>query len=113
MDRTWHSKPIEEALEELETDSIGLKEDEAERRLEKYGPNELLEKKRTSGLRIFLNQFRDIFVVMLLIATAIAFFAAYVENKAQTDTLTIAAIEFSTQLLGSFKNTALRRRWKR
>ena len=100
MGGTWHSKPIEEVLEELQTDSIGLKEDEARQRLEKYGPNELSERKRTSGLKIFLNQFRDIFVIMLIIATVIAFFAAYVENKAQTDTLTIAAIVILNSVVG-------------
>jgi Ca2+-transporting ATPase len=100
MDRTWHSKPIEEVLEGLQTDSIGLKEDEARQRLEQYGPNELKERKRASGLKIFLNQFKDIFVVMLLIATAIAFFAAYVENEPQTDTLTIAAIVILNSVVG-------------
>ncbi|MCW3985424.1 MAG: cation-translocating P-type ATPase [Candidatus Bathyarchaeota archaeon] len=95
MSEAWHSKSIETVLEELHADSLGLKEEEVKQRLEKYGLNELKERKRTSALQIFLNQFKDIFVVMLLIATAISF--AVGET---TDAATIATIVVLNSVVG-------------
>ncbi|UCH32800.1 MAG: calcium-translocating P-type ATPase, PMCA-type [Candidatus Bathyarchaeota archaeon] len=100
MGNAWHSKTIESVLEELHTDSLGLGSGEIKERLEKYGPNKLVERKGTSALQIFINQFKDIFVIMLLIATAIAFFAAYAQNEPQTDTATIAAIVVLNSIVG-------------
>jgi len=100
MSDSWHSKKVEMVLEELETDPLGLKAEEAAERLVKYGPNELKERKRTSPIQIFFNQFKDIFVIMLLIATAIAFIAAYAQNESQTDTATIAAIVVLNAVVG-------------
>ncbi len=100
MGKPWHSESIETVLDELQTDPVGLEEEEVKSRLEEYGPNELKETKGTSGLQIFLNQFKDIFVIMLLIATAISFFAAYVEAEPQIDTITIAAIVVLNAVVG-------------
>jgi len=62
----------EEALQTLKTDLHGLDEKEARRRLDEYGPNELLEKKKISPIKIFLGQFKDFLVIILLIATLIS-----------------------------------------
>jgi Ca2+-transporting ATPase len=95
MSKTWHSKSIETVLEELQTDPLGLKEEEVKQRLEKYGLNELKETKRTTALQIFLNQFKDIFVIMLLIATTISFAVGEI-----TDAVTIAAIVVLNAVVG-------------
>lgn len=95
MSNAWHSKSIETVLKELQTDPLGLTEAEAKQRLEKYGPNELKERKGTSALEIFLNQFKDIFVIMLLIATGISF--AVGETA---DAVTIAAIVVLNSIVG-------------
>lgn len=95
MSKAWHSQKIETVLEELQTNPLGLTEEEAKSRLEKYGPNELKEAKRTTALEIFINQFKDIFVIMLLIATAISFAVGEA-----TDALTIAAIVVLNAIVG-------------
>ncbi len=100
MTKGWQSEPIEAVLEELQTDPLGLKDEEVRQRLEKYGFNELKERKGTSAFTIFLNQFKDIFVIMLLIATVIAFVAAYTQREPQTDTITIAAIVVLNSVVG-------------
>ncbi|UCB59703.1 MAG: cation-translocating P-type ATPase [Candidatus Bathyarchaeota archaeon] len=100
MAKTWHSKKTESVLDELQTDSLGLTESEAQRRLEEYGPNELTVKKGVSAFQIVLNQFKDIFVIMLLIATAISFITAYIEGQPQVDTITIAAIVILNAVVG-------------
>jgi len=64
---------IEEALRSLGTSREGLSSEEVQHRLQEYGYNELVERKRVTLLEIFLSQFKDVFVIMLLIATAISF----------------------------------------
>jgi len=100
MAKAWHSKKTETVLEELQTDPLGLTDEEAKSRLEKYGPNELKERKGVSAFQIFLNQFKDIFVIMLLIATAISYATAYIEGESQIDTITIAAIVILNSVIG-------------
>jgi P-type Ca2+ transporter type 2C len=66
----WHLKSIDHVLEELDSTPEGLSADEAARRLEKWGPNELIEKKRRSPVLMFVDQFRD-FMILVLIAAAV------------------------------------------
>lgn len=66
----WHTKTVGEVLDLLKTDKeAGLTEEEARRRLEKFGYNELEEKKGRSPLKIFISQFND-FMIWILIAAA-------------------------------------------
>ncbi len=71
MSLEWHAVETEKLMGALKTSQEGLSKEEAERLLEKFGPNELVERKRVTPLQIFLNQFKDIFVIMLLIAVFI------------------------------------------
>ncbi|MFQ6064766.1 MAG: cation-translocating P-type ATPase [Candidatus Bathyarchaeia archaeon] len=71
MSKAWHAMEKEELMDALRASENGLSEEEAKRRLEEFGPNELVERKRATPFQIFLNQFKDIFVIMLLIAVAI------------------------------------------
>jgi Ca2+-transporting ATPase len=66
----WHQKNINEAIEDLGSSFQGLSSEEARSRLEKYGPNELIEKKKKTPFMMFLDQFRD-FMILVLIAAAI------------------------------------------
>ncbi|RLF00277.1 MAG: ATPase [Thermoprotei archaeon] len=67
----WHSLRIEEVLERLGTGLEGLSEAEARRRLEEYGPNELRER-RVNPLLMFLRQFANFLVYILLAATLLS-----------------------------------------
>lgn len=69
----WHQKTVREILAEFKTDPIsGLTSKEAQRRLREYGPNLLPEKPKPSLLSKFINQFRDVLILILLFATAIS-----------------------------------------
>lgn len=100
MSKAWHSKTVDDVFEDFQTGPLGLKDEEAKERLERYGLNELIEAKRTSALKIFLRQFKDIFVIMLLVATAIAFVSAQAQGESQVDTITIAAIVVLNSVVG-------------
>ncbi|WP_133716436.1 cation-translocating P-type ATPase [Methylocaldum gracile] len=67
---SWHSQPVDRILQELKTEAEGLSADEARRRLEEYGPNEIRKGREISPLRILLAQFND-FLIYLLLAAAI------------------------------------------
>lgn len=91
----WHSKNLEEVLNELQVTSEGLGHEEAVSRLDRFGSNELEEKKKTTPLQIFFRQFKDIFVIMLLIATAISFLIGET-----VDAATIAVIVVLNSVVG-------------
>ena len=55
----WHSLDVEEVMEFLKTSPEGLTEEEAKRRLEVYGPNEISREEGPSALSIFLRQFKN------------------------------------------------------
>ncbi|MGH9939251.1 MAG: cation-translocating P-type ATPase [Blastocatellia bacterium] len=70
---TAYQQSVDEVLAALDTDARrGLSEGEARARLERYGRNELTAEQFVPAWRKFLAQFRDVLVVLLLIATAIS-----------------------------------------
>lgn len=71
--RLWHTLSVAKALTELNSDSNGLSSEEAKLRLSQYGPNELTGEKKESALRLLLNQFLSLLMVILIIAAAISF----------------------------------------
>jgi len=66
----FHNKNIEDVFRELKTGEEGLTEEEAEKRLDEFGPNEIDEAKKISPLMIFFGQFNS-FIVYILIAALI------------------------------------------
>jgi len=67
-DAPWHTLSPGEVLERLGTTDAGLDEAEAGRRLAEYGLNELEEAARVSPLEILLSQFRNVLILILLLA---------------------------------------------
>ncbi|MDH7511550.1 MAG: cation-translocating P-type ATPase [Clostridiales bacterium] len=58
-----------QVLKQLKTDPRdGLAEDEVQRRLEKYGYNELKKEEKASPLTLFISQFKNILIIILIIA---------------------------------------------
>lgn len=66
----WHLKDIKENFELLKSSESGLSSEEAARRLKERGPNELKETKKKTTFMMFLDQFKD-FMIMVLIAAAV------------------------------------------
>jgi Ca2+-transporting ATPase len=95
MKMRWHQKEINEVIEELTSSLQGLSHEEAERRLEKYGPNELKEKERKTPLMMFLDQFKDFMIIVLLCAAIVS----GVIGEA-SDTVAIMVIVFLNAIIG-------------
>ena len=69
----WHSIEPVQVLKELNTDPHkGLSDDEVKRRIEKYGYNELKKEEGISPFMLFINQFKNILIIILLIATVLS-----------------------------------------
>jgi Ca2+-transporting ATPase len=70
---TWHAVRAADAARELDVDpSAGLSTAEAARRLEQHGPNLLAEAAREPRWRAFLRQFRDVLILILLVAAVVS-----------------------------------------
>ena len=73
---TPHNTSQEELLKELRTSAAGLSSQEARQRLERYGENKLAEKRKKTNLQRFLDQFKDVMILILLLAAAVSFVVA-------------------------------------
>lgn len=81
--RTHHDLPAHEVLLLLATDPrVGLSEDEAARRLERYGPNELPRQRSAGPLRRLLGQLRNPLVYVLIVAGAVTLLLGEVVDAA-------------------------------
>jgi Ca2+-transporting ATPase len=69
----FHTRDASAALDELGVESAaGLDSQEAALRLDKVGPNELVERGGTTPWRIFVGQFTDVMVIVLIVAAVVA-----------------------------------------
>lgn len=73
----------------------GLSHSEAKKRLQEHGPNTILVKKRKPAAVIFLEQFADFMVIVLLLSTAVSAFMGEL-----SEAVTIAAIVVVNAILG-------------
>ncbi len=70
---SWHAVDADEVLARLATyEERGLSSEEAQRRFEKYGPNELEESPPTSFWQMLLEQFNNFVVILLIVAALIS-----------------------------------------
>ncbi|MCC7208748.1 MAG: cation-translocating P-type ATPase [Anaerolineae bacterium] len=85
LDSSWHLLSADATSANLKSAPGGLTKSEAARRLAEYGPNELQAAHRISPWTILIDQFRDVLIIILLIATALsAFFGHGIEAIAIT-----------------------------
>lgn len=77
-----HYVKLEELIEELDTEiEKGLTQSQVHERLARYGENRLKEKKKKTMLQRFLNQFRDVMILILIAASAVSFIVACTEGE--------------------------------
>ena len=96
QDRPIWQKSRVELFRDLDCSDEGLSSQEAAARLEKNGPNELQGGKRKSVLRIFLEQFADFLVIILILAAIVSAVLGDVES-----TVVILAVITMNAILGT------------
>ena len=95
MDEKWYTIEAGHALEKLGSDRKGLIDDEANKRLEQHGYNELEEKAKRTKLAVFLSQFKDFMIIILIIAAVISGIVGDLK-----DTIVIAFIVLINAIVG-------------
>lgn len=78
----------------------GLNEEEARKRLKKYGRNEIKKYKKINPLKIFLMQFTSPLILLLIIASFISFFVSYFKQTEFMDSILILIIVFASSIAG-------------
>ena len=91
----WHQKTADEVIGDLGSSLRGLSDEDARKRLGEYGPNTLKEKAGKTPLGMFLGQFKD-FMILVLIAAAVI---SGIIGEA-TDTIAIIVIVILNAVVG-------------
>src|SRR5574344_1531041 len=94
-----YNKSIEELYKELGTSIEGLNEEEALKRLQVNGENKLDEAKKKSNLSIFLSQFNDFMIILLIFASIFSAVISYIRNESYFDSIIIIIIVFINAIL--------------
>lgn len=78
----YHSEPINSVIKELETNTeVGLRNSDIPILLVEHGENKLKEKKKKTNFQRFLDQFKDVMILILIVAAIISFVIACVEGN--------------------------------
>ncbi len=91
-ENNYYNKKVEELYKELNTSISGLTEEEASKRLEEYGENKLAERKKKSNFIIFLNQFNDLMIILLIFASVFSAVISYIQKESYADSVIILII---------------------
>lgn len=67
-----HTLTSKQVLDSLESSELGISAEEASRRLSHFGPNELEEKKKDSAFILFLRQFKEVMIIILMAAAVLS-----------------------------------------
>ena len=95
----WYQKTSSEVLEAMNVTTDGHSRKEADELLLKHGENALAEGKKKTALQVFLSQFADLLVVILIIAAVISIFSGNLES-----TIVIFAVIILNAVLGTVQH---------
>ena len=98
MEKTWHSLSLDAIFQLLGTDERGLASDEAGNRLKKYGANILPKEKPYSKIRLFLSQFNNPLIFILLVACGLSLYLGH-----YSDTVFIAVVLLINTSVGFYQ----------
>ena len=90
--KNFYNESISELYERLDTNIHGLSLEEAKKRLEKYGENKLADQKRKSNFLLFLEQFNDFMVILLICASLFSAVVSYIQHESYADSIIIIVI---------------------
>ena len=104
-EKIYYGMTTDEVAKDLDTSTEqGLSPEEVQQRLEKYGHNKLREKKRTPIWKIFLSQFKDTLVLVLILAAIVTAVIAIVDKTNNfTDSFIILAILIVNAVIGTIQ----------
>lgn len=95
-----YSKQKEDILKILNSNISGLDSKEANKRLNDYGKNIILNKKRKPWILRFLKQFNDTMIIILLVVALLLYFYGIFYSHEYTDTIVILFVVFINAIVG-------------
>ena len=96
MAEPYYRQTTQQALSSQQSSANGLTEQEVAQRARQYGPNKLSEGEKKSMLRVFLEQFKDLLVLILIVAACISAVSGNMES-----TIVIFAVLILNAVLGT------------
>ena len=103
----WYTKNIKDVERELKTNiKTGLKDIDVKVRLDEFGENIIEEGKKESIIIRFIKQFKDLMIIILIIAAIVSAIVSYLENTGDYfDSLIIIAIVLFNGIMGLIQET--------
>jgi Ca2+-transporting ATPase len=96
----FYNMSIDEVYQKLNTTKEGLDEEEALKRLENYGPNKLKEGHSKTLFAKFLDQFKNIMIIILLVAALLSGAISILEGESLTDSIIIIIVVLLNAIMG-------------
>ena len=96
----FFDESLENVCKELDTDLNGLSKKTRQKRIEKYGLNKIENGKKESKIVKFLNQFKDLMIIILILAAVFSFVEAIVHGEAITDSIIIILVVILNAIMG-------------
>ncbi len=99
MKKEIYNETIDDLYQKFNSSKDGLSDDEAKKRLLRDGENKLKERKKKPNYVLFLGQFNDFMVIMLIAAAVFSFGISYVRNESYVDSIIIMIIVIINAIL--------------
>lgn len=90
--KAYYNETVETVRRDLNGEQDFLTNEEVKRRQEKFGFNELAEGKKKSGLQIFLEQYKDFLVLILIVSAVVSLFLGETESAAVILVVIVASL---------------------
>ena len=100
-----YQKTIEELYQELNTSEKGLTNETAKARLKTYGQNVLIDKNKKTKLTIFLSQFKNMMVILLLVVGILSLIYSIVTKEDFLEPLVILGTTLVNCIMGYFQES--------
>lgn len=100
MKQLFYNQPIEQVFDDVGTRASGLTDQEVQAKRAKFGANELEQKKQTTLLEKFIDQFKDLMIIVLMVAALIAAFSGEL-----VDAVIIMLVVILNAIFGVFQET--------
>lgn len=96
----FFDETIDSVYKKLDTNLDGLDKKERLKRLEKYGLNKIESEKKESKIIKFLKQFKDLMIIILLLAAVFSFVQAIINDEPITDSIIIVVVVVMNAIMG-------------
>lgn len=98
--KDWYQQPVENVLAQMKSNAEGLSDKEASERLAKNGFNKLKEGKKKGILSHFIDQFKNLMIIVLIISAILSAIVSVKTGEPFTDTIIILFVVLLNAVLG-------------